>query len=275
MPLNMRLDHTVINVGFRMDIAKTLFENLGFNLTPRGNHSTGSINHLAIFGNDYLELIGLPKSGKHDRPDIANASMGINGIVFKTGNAETTYKHLKNLNFQGLTPKSFSRPVALEEGIFEAKFRTVTVKPEVFLGGRVYFCEHFTPELIWRPEWQDHPNGVEKIREFVVVSTEPLAEAQSFAKLLMHKKNTGGQINFDDCKITVLSESQYRDRFGVLASSLKDRGSIFGGIIFKTNNRQQFNFILDKGVEGVQSQIEKFRTLVRIPSFDTLIEFID
>ena len=37
-----------------------------------------------------------------------------------------------------------------------------------------YFCEHFTPELIWRREWQDHPNGVNAILEFIVVSKEPL-----------------------------------------------------------------------------------------------------
>ena len=96
----VRLDHTAINVGSNMDVARALFEDLGFTLSPRGCHSTGSINHLAMFSNEYLELIGLPKSGKHDRPDIANASMGVNGIVFKTDDADATFNHLENLNFQ-------------------------------------------------------------------------------------------------------------------------------------------------------------------------------
>ena len=156
MASTMRLDHTVINVGFKMDTAKALFANLGFTLTPRGYHSTGSINHLAMFGDDYLELIGLPGSGKHDRPEIANAPMGVNGIVFKTNDADVTYTHLESLNFQDVGPKAFFRPVTLEQETYQAKFRTVNVRPGVFLGGRVYFCEHITPELIWRPEWQNH-----------------------------------------------------------------------------------------------------------------------
>jgi len=30
----------------------------GFTMTPRGTHTLGSINHLAIFGTEYLELLG-------------------------------------------------------------------------------------------------------------------------------------------------------------------------------------------------------------------------
>ena len=59
-----QLDHTVINVQFDMDRAEGLFRDLGFTLTPRGYHSLGSINHLMMFGTDYLELIGLPPGTK-------------------------------------------------------------------------------------------------------------------------------------------------------------------------------------------------------------------
>ena len=53
-------DHVVINVLFDMDRAAALMSQLGFSLTPRGYHSLGSINHLAMFDDDYLELVGLP-----------------------------------------------------------------------------------------------------------------------------------------------------------------------------------------------------------------------
>ncbi len=55
------LDHAVINVLYDMDRSHSLFEEIGFTVTPRGSHSLGSINHLMIFGSDYLELIGLPE----------------------------------------------------------------------------------------------------------------------------------------------------------------------------------------------------------------------
>ena len=52
------LDHVVIDVRDRMDVAAAAYRALGFQLTPRGHHTLGSMNHLAMFANDYLELLG-------------------------------------------------------------------------------------------------------------------------------------------------------------------------------------------------------------------------
>ena len=54
------LDHLVVNTRFAIDAAQALFAGLGFTLTPRGYHSLGSVNHLAVFPQGYLELVGLP-----------------------------------------------------------------------------------------------------------------------------------------------------------------------------------------------------------------------
>ena len=181
---------------------------------------------------------------------------------------------IQNANFHGEVPKSFSRPVNLDNETYQANFQTVTVRSEIFAGGRVYFCEHGTPELIWRPEWQSHSNGAEAIPEIIVVSSMPYNEADDFAKLL-NGKNIVGQVIFDGGKITVLSKTQYSERYGTLASSMRNRDSIFGGLIFQTNNRDHLNGMLHNGLDGVETQIEKLRTLVRISAFDALIEFID
>ena len=55
------LDHVVINARDDMDRAADVYRRLGFTLTERGYHSLGSMNHLAMFGTDYLELIAVPK----------------------------------------------------------------------------------------------------------------------------------------------------------------------------------------------------------------------
>ena len=64
------LDHVVINARDDMDDAADIYRRLGFTLTERGYHSLGSINHLAIFGTDYLELIGLPRGATTGRLDL-------------------------------------------------------------------------------------------------------------------------------------------------------------------------------------------------------------
>jgi len=55
------LDHVVINVRVDIDEAARLFGQLGFTVTAKGYHTLGSVNHLAMFDTNYLELIGVPK----------------------------------------------------------------------------------------------------------------------------------------------------------------------------------------------------------------------
>ena len=131
-----QLDHTVINVQFDMDRAEGLFTGLGFSLTPRGYHSLGSINHLMMFGTDYMELIGLPPGAENPRKDIAEAPLGINGLVFKTKDVDETFAHLQSLDMAGDPPKAFTRPVELPGGAKDAAFRTVAVRSGSFPGGR-------------------------------------------------------------------------------------------------------------------------------------------
>ena len=54
------LDHVVVNVRDRIDDGLDTYRRLGFTMTPRGYHTLGSMNHLAIFGTEYLELIAAP-----------------------------------------------------------------------------------------------------------------------------------------------------------------------------------------------------------------------
>src|SRR5580704_17115599 len=84
------LDHVVINARDDMDRAADVYRRLGFTLTERGYHTLGSMNHLAIFGTDYLELIAAPV-GSTSRPEIMESPEGLNGLVFGTEDSAATY----------------------------------------------------------------------------------------------------------------------------------------------------------------------------------------
>ncbi|MFI5003260.1 MAG: VOC family protein, partial [Reyranellales bacterium] len=73
------LDHVVINARDDMDRAADIYTRLGFTLTERGYHSLGSMNHLAMFGTDYLELIAIPKGASTGRMDLLQFPFGLNG----------------------------------------------------------------------------------------------------------------------------------------------------------------------------------------------------
>lgn len=177
------LDHVVIDVRDRMDAAAHIFATLGFTLTPRGHHTLGSMNHLMMFATDYLELLGFGSGGGAARPELAPFPVGLNGLVFKTGDADTVYAHATGAGLPILPVQAFSRPVDLGGGRQDARFRTTRLDPAKIAMGRVYFCEHLTPELVWRPEWQAHPNGARSIARVIVATGEPRRAASLFTTL--------------------------------------------------------------------------------------------
>src|SRR3981189_3853919 len=76
------LDHVVINARDDMDAAAETYRRLGFTLTERGYHSLGSMNHLAMFGTDYLELIAVPKDATAGGLELLKFSYGLSGLGF-------------------------------------------------------------------------------------------------------------------------------------------------------------------------------------------------
>jgi len=285
----MQLDHAVVNTQYALDRAQNCFEALGFNLTERGYHSLGSINHLMMFGTDYLELIGLPDTSteagqaRPTRSGVSDAPVGINGLVFKTESADDTYAHLQKIGMAGDPPKSFTRPVTLvdEQETREASFRTVHVRPDCFTAGRVYFCEHRTPELVWRKQWQHHDNGAGSIAAIVLVTSDPAQQANAFASLL---NVSAEQISSDEFRISgdafaieVVTPASYRQQYGNVCGDAVREGSFFGALKVRTDNQQvvqraakELDYPLN--IEQVDSASE--RTVVRQPDFDTVLAFV-
>jgi hypothetical protein len=176
------LDHVVIDVRDHIDDAMRCFAALGFQLTPRGHHTLGSANHLAMFATDYLELLGFGEGGA-TRLEIARFPAGLNGLVFKTADGDLVHREAAAAALPVLPVQSFSRPVALGGATRDARFRTTRLDPDKIAMGRVYFCEHLTPDLVWRPEWQTHPNGACAISRVVVATSDPRRSAKLFGDL--------------------------------------------------------------------------------------------
>src|ERR1700751_4412856 len=91
------LDHVVINARDDMGRAAHIYRRLVFTLTERGYHSLGSMNHLAMFGTDYLELIAVPKNATSGRLDLLNYAYGLNGLVFGSEDSAVTFAELQKV----------------------------------------------------------------------------------------------------------------------------------------------------------------------------------
>jgi hypothetical protein len=122
------LDHAVISVRDRMDEAATLFRRMGFALTDRGHHSTGSCNHLMVFERDYLELIGFPPAGQTIRPDLLQAPIGLDGLVLKATDPHAIHRALVTCGFPAAEPQALARKITLPGSTVEQEARFNTVR---------------------------------------------------------------------------------------------------------------------------------------------------
>jgi len=179
----MKLDHLVINTRFQTEAAADVFKALGFTLTPRGRHTLGSINHLMMFDDHYLELIGLPNDGGKLREEVLNSPGGIDGLVMQTQTPEIVAADLKRRGFNTGPVQQFSRPVEIDGQTLDASFVTVRLAPGQVAAGRVYYCQHLTPELVWRTPWMTHKNGVTGIVGMTVVGHDPALLRKQYAAL--------------------------------------------------------------------------------------------
>ena len=155
------IDHIVFNTRDRTDAAAEFFARAGFIVTPRGYHTLGSINHTIVFGSDYLELLGYPPGQPPaQRPELEARPAELMATVLATADADATHAGLVERGMHPRPVQTFSRPVDLGAGRSgDARFRVTRLEPGAVPGTWVYFCQHLTRDLVWRPEWQAHPNG--------------------------------------------------------------------------------------------------------------------
>jgi hypothetical protein len=178
------IDHAVFAVR-DLDTACETFGRMGFTVTPRGRHTLGSQNHCIVFGEDYLELLWLPPD-LETRPFIADfldGGEGLAALALKTGNAEAARVELHTAGLEPTPPMDFSRPVHFAGGVRDASFRTLDIGTRHVPCGRLFLCEHRTPELVWRPEWQKHDNGATALAAVAVVAAEVAPTANAYAKI--------------------------------------------------------------------------------------------
>jgi hypothetical protein len=274
--MTLALDHLVINVQFDMDRAAALMSQLGFTLTPRGYHSLGSINHLVMFEHDYLELIGLPPGTDVRRKDILESPRGLNGLVFRADDIDKCQRVLRDSGVAMLEPQSFSRPVTIDGVEQLARFRTVRTAPELFEAGRVYYCQHYTPELVWHRPWMSHPNGCHGLSELVIVSSNVEADTPRYAKAAQSSAERQG----DDWvialsagfRLTLISPARYRERYGEQCVEPNGRQSFFGAIVFNAPDLAPIRDLASSAPDA-RVRMEKSSFAVQIPFLNTLLEF--
>lgn len=191
MPLKhiLGLDHVVVTVR-DLDASARQWQSLGFTVSPRGTHSAilGSGNYTIMFGDDYVELLGILAETEHNKPtrDFLREREGIERAAFTTDDAAAGAAELKSRGLEPLGPVHFGRPVDLPNGgKGEAKFNVFRWPLDETPGSlRIFACQHLTRETVWIPELQNHANGASRIIRVEVLAADPKAAAEHMSRLI-------------------------------------------------------------------------------------------
>lgn len=275
-----RLDHLVIDVRGRLDEAEKVFRSLGFQLTGRSRHTLGSSNHLAVFDSDYLELLGMDPEAPVVRADIARFPVGLNGLVFAADEADSVFSALQTSGVSVEEPVAFSRAVNLAEGSREASFRVVRLRAGTFSFGRVYFCQHLTPGLVWRREWQQHANGALAIRRVTIAVRDARASVLIFREMFgpdCVRERPGGawELRAGAAQIEFVPREEVTRRLGDAAPDPAGREDYMAALTIRTHSLSQAAHALQAG--GIDSlRVETHRILVpAIQAMNVALEFTE
>ena len=159
-----RLDHLVICVR---DLAQAAldWQTLGFSLTPTGVHPFGTSNRLAMFGNNFLELLAVTDAAAvppaapgrfsfaaHNRDFLATAE-GMSMLAMHSADAHADAARFKAHHIGAYAPFDFGRDAVLPGGDaarveFSLAFATDPAMP----GIAFFTCQQrHPPELFWKP----------------------------------------------------------------------------------------------------------------------------
>ncbi len=261
----------VVNARDRLDDAARVYAGLGFTLTPRGFHTLGSANHLAMFGTDYLELIGMPPGSA--RRDLLEQPAGLNGLVFATEDATGLHRVLNEAGVAATPSQQFSRPVALPGGTQDAVFRTVHLTPGPVWPGRVYFCQHLTRDLVWRDEWRHHANGAVGVVRTLIASDDPQRLGDVFGRMFgagaVRTVQHGISLVAGLSRVDVLSHAAVAGQIGAPADA---RSEYMAALTLRTRSLAQ--------AEAAMAHVKLVRTPGRLTvpaaiAAGTVLEFVE
>lgn len=270
------LDHVVVNVRDRIDEGLDTYRRLGFTMTPRGYHTLGSMNHLAIFGTDYLELIAAPP-GESRRADILAASFGLNGLVFGTEDSAAVYHALNAAGVKVEPPLEFSRPVDLGDGSRDATFRTVRLTPGTVPAGRIYFCHHFNRDLVWRDAWRHHANGAVGVARAVIAASNPSVLASLFARMFgedaMRRSAARCSLSIGLSQFDIMTPAELAREFSDAAPAAGSRDDFMAALIIRTRSLDRAADALAAGnISGVRREAARV-VVPATQAFGVTLEF--
>jgi len=179
------IDHIIVGVR-DLEAARRNWQRLGFTVTPRGRHiGQGTANYCIMFERDYLELLGFVERDEygHRLEAFLAEREGPMSVAFAPErDAEATRAALAANGLHPSEPRALGRALELPEGDVTPRFSLLNLPPEEAPALDCFICGQLTPELVRRPEWLAHPNGVIGIKAVHLEADDPPSLAFAYRR---------------------------------------------------------------------------------------------
>ncbi|HET9405336.1 MAG TPA: VOC family protein [Burkholderiales bacterium] len=190
----LNVDHVAHFVP-HIDAASAALEKLGFTLTPFSGQShrsepggpltpAGTGNRCVMLEQGYLEFL-TPTGDTTVAAQLRTAIrryVGAHLIALGTSSPEADHARIGKAGFNPLPPVALQRQIGTETGEGTARFTVVRVPPGTMAEGRIQFCQHHTPELLWQARWTVHANRATGLAGVILRVADAQEAAQRYAR---------------------------------------------------------------------------------------------
>jgi hypothetical protein len=210
--------------------------------------------------------------------DLLDYPYGLNGLVFGSEDSAATYAALSGAGVPVDPPNEFTRPVKYAGGQGDARFRTIRMKAGVVPYGRVYYCHHFTRDLVWRDEWRHHANGTVAVARALIVEPDPAKGARLYADMFgpdsIRDIAGGKSVVVGNSRFDIVTEATLRGQFGDAAPDAQERPAYMAGLTLRTLSLGKAAGALKAG--GIEASAQDGRIVVPArAALNAVLEFVE
>jgi hypothetical protein len=226
------LDHCVHAVR-DLDAAADLYARLGFTVGARNKHPWGTHNHLVQLPGFFVELITLAEPDKlgddgfsdlfgRFTGDFLKRGEGLSHMILQSGSARADEADFRSAGIAASATMRFEREGKRPDGsavkvAFSLAFAEDEFAPDIHFA----VCQQHFPENFWNPDFQRHPNSVERIAGAVMVAEAPGRHREFLLAFtgVDHARldGDGFVVATPRGEIAVMTPAAYRRRFDVAA----------------------------------------------------------
>jgi len=185
-PGGISLDHVAHWVP-DIEPASRRMEQLGFTLTPYSSQRlppkpgeppapAGTGNRCVMLGEGYIEILAVEPGAETPNAQALRQGMaryvGLHIVCFGEHDPALVVDRLRQNGFEPPPAVALSRRIGTPDGDGLARFSVVRAAPGGMAEGRIQYCIHHTPELLWQERWVNHANGAVGLASVIIVVSD-------------------------------------------------------------------------------------------------------